>query len=341
MGKTPLKTDRIELAHGSGGRLTHELVERLFKEHFSNPFLDLLEDAAVLPEQKGKLALTTDSYVVRPVFFPGGDIGKLAVCGTVNDLSMVGARPLYLTAGYILEEGLPCSDLEKIVSSMAETAAASGVRVVAGDTKVVERGSADKIFINTAGVGWIREGVDLSPRNVRPGDRILVSGTIGDHGIAILSKREGLELGTSLVSDCAPLNGLVQTLLERHREIRVMRDPTRGGLATTLIELARASNLGFRIEETSTPVKESVRAACELLGLDPYYVANEGKVIVVASANEAESVLATLQSHPLGKKARLIGEVAESHPKKVALKTILGVTRVMETLVADQLPRIC
>lgn len=336
-----MKIDQIELAHGSGGRLTHELVEHLFKNHFSNPYLDLLEDSAVLPEQKGRLALTTDSYVVRPVFFPGGDIGKLAICGTVNDLSMVGARPLYITAGYILEEGLPYSDLEKIVSSMAETAAAAGVRVVAGDTKVVERGSADKIFINTAGAGWIREGVDLSPRNVRPGDRILVSGTLGDHGIAILSKREGLELGTSLVSDCAPLNGLVQTLLDRHHEIRVMRDPTRGGLATTLVELARASNLGFQIEETNTPVRESVRAACELLGIDPYYVANEGKLIVLVSANEAESVLATLQSHPLGKDARLIGQVAESHPKKVVLRTILGVTRVMEMLAADQLPRIC
>ncbi len=336
-----MKTDRIELAHGSGGRLTHELVERLFKNHFSNPYLDLLEDSAVLPEQKGRLALTTDSYVVRPIFFPGGDIGKLAVCGTVNDLSMAGARPLYFTTGYILEEGLPYSDLEKIVSSMAETAAAAEVRVVAGDTKVVERGSADKIFINTAGAGWIPEGIDLSPRHVQPGDKILVSGTIGDHGIAILSRREGLELGTSLVSDCAPLNGLVQALLDRHHGIRVMRDPTRGGLATTLVELARASNLGFQIEEASTPVNESVRAACELLGLDPYYVANEGKLIAIASAEEAESVLSTIQSHPLGRNARLIGEVTESHPKKVVLRTILGVTRVMEILIADQLPRIC
>jgi hydrogenase expression/formation protein HypE len=341
METTALKTDQIELAHGSGGRLTHELVERLFKKHFSNPYLDLLEDAAVLPGQKGRLALTTDSYVVRPVFFPGGNIGKLAVCGTVNDLSMVGAQPLYITAGYILEEGLPYSDLETIVSSMAETAAAAGVKVVAGDTKVVERGSADKIFINTAGVGWVREGMDLSPRNVRPGDKILVSGTIGDHGIAILSKREGLELGSSLLSDCAPLNGLVQALLDRHQQIRVMRDPTRGGLATTLIELARASNLGFRIEETSTPIRESVRAACELLGLDPYYVANEGKLIAVVSDHEAESVLATLRSHPLGREARLIGEVVESHPKRVVLRTVLGVTRVMEMLVAEQLPRIC
>jgi len=341
MGKMALKTDQIELAHGSGGRLTHELIERLFKKYLSNSYLDLLEDAAVLPEQKGRIALTTDSYVVRPIFFPGGDIGKLAICGTVNDLSMVGANPLYITAGYILEEGLPYSDLEKIVSSMAETAAAAGVKVVAGDTKVVERGSADKIFINTAGAGWLREGVDLSPRNVRPGDRILISGTIGDHGMAILSLREGLEFGTSLVSDCAPLNGLVQAMLDRHHEIRVMRDPTRGGLATTLIELARGSNFGFEIDETSTPVNESVRAACELLGLDPFYVANEGKLIVIASQKEAESVLATLQSHPYGREARLIGQVVESHPRRVVLKTILGVSRIMEMLVAEQLPRIC
>ena len=336
-----MKTDQIELAHGSGGRLTHELIERLFKKCFSNAYLDLLEDAAVLPEQGGRIALTTDSYVVRPIFFPGGDIGKLAICGTVNDLSMVGAKPLYITAGYILEEGLPYLDLEKVVSSMAETADQAGVKVVAGDTKVVERGSADKLFINTAGAGWLREGINLSPRNVRPGDRILVSGTIGDHGIAILSQREGLELGSSLQSDCAPLNGLAQAMLNQHDEIRVMRDPTRGGLATTLIELARGSNFGFEIDEESTPVHENVRAACELLGLDPFYVANEGKLIVIVSPKEAESLLATMQSHPYGKGARLIGRVVESHPKRVALKTILGVTRVMEMLVAEQLPRIC
>jgi hydrogenase expression/formation protein HypE len=341
MEKTAVKIDRIELAHGSGGRMMHELVDRLFKRYFSNSYLDLLEDAAVLPEQEGRLALTTDSYVVRPIFFPGGDIGKLAICGTVNDLSMVGAQPLYITAGYILEEGLPYSDLERIASSMAETAEAAGVTIVAGDTKVVERGSADEIFINTAGTGWLREGVNLSPRNVRPGDRILVSGTVGDHGMAILSKREGLEWGTSLVSDCAPLNRLVETILDRHHEIRVMRDPTRGGLATTLIELARASHLGIEIDETSIPVNESVRAACELLGIDPLYVANEGKLIAIVSANDAESALATLQSHPLGREARQIGQVVESHPGKVVLRTILGVTRVMEMLVADQLPRIC
>lgn len=336
-----MKTDQIELAHGSGGRLMHELIDRLFHHYFSNSYLDLLSDAAVLPEQKGRLALTTDSYVIRPIFFPGGDIGKLAVCGTVNDLSMVGAQPLYLSTGYILEEGLSYSDLEKIVSSMAETANLAGVKIVAGDTKVVERGSADQIFINTAGVGWIREGVHLSSRKVRPGDRILVSGSIGNHGMAILCQREGLEFGTSLESDCALLNGLVQMMLDRHQGIRVMRDPTRGGLATTLIELARDSNLGFEIDETSTPVHEEVRAACELLGLDPFYVANEGKLTAIVSPNEAESLLTTLHAHPLGREARVIGHVVESHPKKVVLRTILGVTRVMEMLAAEQLPRIC
>ncbi len=336
-----MKTDRIELAHGSGGRLMHELINQLFHRYFSNPYLDLLGDAAVLPEQKGKLALTTDSYVIRPIFFPGGDIGKLAVCGTVNDLSMVGAQPLYLSTGYILEEGFLYSDLEKIVSSMAEAANRAGVKVVAGDTKVVERGSADQIFINTAGIGWIREGLRLSSRSVRPGDQILASGSIGDHGMAILCQREGLEFGTSLRSDCAPLNGLVQAMLNQHQGIRVMRDPTRGGLATTLIELARESNLGFEIDEASTPVHEEVRAACELLGLDPFYVANEGKLTVIVAPTEAESLLATLHAHPLGIEARLIGHVVESHPKKVVLRTILGVTRVMEMLAAEQLPRIC
>jgi hydrogenase expression/formation protein HypE len=336
-----LKTEQIELAHGSGGRLTHELIERLFRKDFSNFYLDLLGDAAVLPQQQGRLALTTDSYVIRPIFFPGGDIGKLAVCGTVNDLSMVGSLPLYLTAGFILEEGLPYSDLERIVSSMAETADRAGVKIVAGDTKVVERGSADKIFINTAGVGWIREGIDLSPGSILPGDRILISGSIGDHGMAILSQREGLEFGSSLVSDCAPLNGLVQTLLDGHQEIRAMRDPTRGGLVTSLIELARDSRLGFEIDETNVPIHEGVRAACELLGLDPFYVANEGKLIAIVSPKEADSVLASMRSHPLGREARLIGRVVESHPKRVVLKTILGVTRVMEMLVAEQLPRIC
>jgi hydrogenase expression/formation protein HypE len=331
----------IELAHGGGGRLTHELIHHLFKHYFSNVYLDLLCDAAVLPHQDGRLAFTTDSYVIQPIFFAGGDIGKLAVCGTVNDLSMVGAKPLYLTAGYILEEGLPYADLERIVCSMAETAKEANVEIVAGDTKVVERGSADKIFINTAGIGWIPDDRNLSPGEIRAGDKIIVSGSMGDHGMAILCQREGLEFNTSLVSDCAPLNGLVQTILSRHRDVRVMRDPTRGGLVTALVELAQGSGLGFEIEETSVPVHEGVRAACELLGLDVFYVANEGKLIAIVSPAEAESVLRTLQAHPLGREARMIGQVVENHPKKVVLRTLLGVRRIMEILAAEQLPRIC
>jgi hydrogenase expression/formation protein HypE len=341
LGIDVLKTERIELAHGGGGRLTHELVSRLFKHYFSNPYLDLLYDAAVLPNQNGRLAFTTDSYVIQPIFFAGGDIGKLAVCGTINDLSMVGAKPLYLTAGYILEEGLLYVDLERVVCSMAEAAKEAGVKIVAGDTKVVERGSADKIFINTAGIGWIPDDVNLSPREIRPGDKIIISGSMGDHGMAILCQREGLEFSTSLVSDCASLNGLVQTILGRHRDVRVMRDPTRGGLATALVELAQSSGFGFEIGETSVPVHEGVRAACELLGLDVFYVANEGKLITIVSPTEAEAVLRTLQDNPLGREASIIGQVVESHPKKVVLRTILGVRRIMEMLAAEQLPRIC
>ena len=336
-----MKMDKIELAHGGGGRLTHELISRLFKRYFSNAYLDLLCDAAVLPPPKGRLAFTTDSYVIQPIFFAGGDIGKLAVCGTVNDLSMVGAKPLYLSAGYILEEGLPYGDLERIVRSMAETAKEADVEIVAGDTKVVGRGSADKIFINTAGVGWIPDDRSLSPGEIRAGDKIIVSGCMGDHGMAILCQREGLEFNTSLVSDCAPLNGLVETILSRHRGVRVMRDPTRGGLATALVELARARGLGFEIEETSVPVHEGVRASCELLGLDVLYVANEGKLIAIVSPADAEAVLRTLQDHPLGRDAGIIGQVVEEHPNRVVLKTILGVKRVMDMLTGEQLPRIC
>ncbi len=336
-----MTSERILLAHGSGGRLTHDLITNLFKRHFANAYLDALNDAAVLPERGGRLAFTTDSYVVQPIFFPGGDIGKLAVCGTVNDLSMVGANPLYLTAGYILEEGLPFADLETIVSSMASVAAQAGVQIVAGDTKVVDRGGVDKVFINTAGVGWIPDDLTLSPDEIRPGDAILVSGTLGDHGIAILCQREGLDIGTPLVSDCAPLNGLAAAILERHRDVRAMRDPTRGGLATTLIELAGSSGLGFKIEESAIPVHEAVRGACELLGLDPLYVANEGKLVAVVPWESAESVLAVMQEHPLGRDARIIGRVVEAHPRKVVLRTALGVSRVLEMLVGEQLPRIC
>jgi hydrogenase expression/formation protein HypE len=336
-----LKTEKINLGHGEGGRLTHELVNHLFKYHFSNIYLDPLYDAAVLPNPKGRLAFTTDSYVVQPIFFAGGDIGKLAVCGTVNDLSMVGAMPLYLTAGYILEEGMAYSDLERIVCSMAETAEEAGVEIVAGDTKVVGRGNADKIFINTAGIGWIPDEVDLSPGRVRPGDKIIISGSMGDHGMAILCQREGLEFSTSVVSDCAPLNGLVHMILDCHQGVRVMRDPTRGGLTTTLVELARSSDLGFEIEEALVPVHEGVRAACELLGMDPFYLPNEGKLILIAAPEEAEAILKTMQSHFLGKEAGIIGQIVKDHPQKVAVKTIFGVRKILDMLTGVQLPRIC
>lgn len=336
-----MNNETIELGHGEGGRLTHELINRLFKRYFSNPHLDVLYDSAVLPGLTGKIACTTDSYVVDPIFFPGGDIGKLAVCGTVNDLAMVGATPLYLTCGYILEEGLPFNDLERIVSSMAETAVRSDVMIVAGDTKVVGRGSIDKIFINTSGIGLIPDGLELKPGNIQPGDKIIVSGNMGDHGMTIVCQRESFEFDTPFTSDCAPLNEIVKAVLARHRDIRVMRDPTRGGLATTLIELAEASGLGFELEETSVPVNEGVNAACEILGLDPLYLPNEGKCVVIADAGEADSIVSLMQQHPTAREARIIGSVVKSHPQKVVLKTALGTKRGLEMLSAAQLPRIC
>ncbi|MBC7258850.1 MAG: hydrogenase expression/formation protein HypE [Chloroflexi bacterium] len=335
-----MKRETILLAHGSGGRLTHDLIRDVFQRALSNPFLDDLGDAAILPPPSVRIAFTTDSYVIRPIFFPGGDIGKLAVCGTVNDLSMVGARPLYLSIGFILEEGLPFADLERIVKSVAETARDAGVQVVAGDTKVVDKGSADRVFINTAGVGLIEDHVSLSPSHIRPGDAVLVSGTVGDHGIAVMAQREGLALSTSLVSDCAPLNGLAQAILTCGG-VRVMRDPTRGGLATTLVELAQAGDVGLEIEESAVPVNEAVRGACELLGLDPLYVANEGKLVAIVAAEAAEAALAAMHAHPLGRNARIIGRASQAHPGRVVLKTVLGVSRVVEMLTGEQLPRIC
>lgn len=336
-----MNIDTILLDHGEGGRSTHELIDSLFRSHFSNPYLDHLCDAAVLPGRDSTLAFTTDSYVIQPIFFPGGDIGKLAVCGTVNDLSMVGAIPLYLTAGYILEEGLALADLVRIVVSMAEAAAAAGTMIVAGDTKVVGRGSADSIFINTAGIGFIPDGLKLSPGKVREGDRIIVSGSMGDHGMAILCQREGLQFHTALVSDCAPLNGLVRSILTHHNGVRVMRDPTRGGLATTLAELARNSSLGFEIEEMRVPVEESVRAGCELLGLNPLYLPNEGKLVLISDPDDADAIVETMRGHVFGREAVIIGRVVKDHPNRVVLKTVIGARRVLDMLTGAQLPRIC
>ena len=364
----------ILLAHGSGGQLSHELVERVFARHFDNPILAELNDAAIIKvpgfrfqvEQAGccaisgspdaqpvtdnlqpatshlKLAFTTDSYVISPLFFPGGDIGKLAICGTVNDLAVTGAQPRYLSAGFIIEEGLPLKTLERVVISMAETARGAGIQIVTGDTKVVNHGAADGLFINTAGVGFVPPGRHLGPSRLRPGDTILISGTIGDHGMAVMMEREGLQFSSSLVSDCAPLNGLIADLLAACPDaVRCMRDPTRGGVVSTLNEWAGAANIGIEIDETAIPLRDEVRGACEVLGLDPLYVANEGKVIVAVDPAYAETAISTLQAHPLGREAAIVGRITKGHPGRVVLRTMLGAQRILDMLVGEQLPRIC
>ena len=346
--------DFVLLAHGGGGILGQDLVKRVFLKHLGNPVLNALEDAALieLTDQAGRLAgmpaLTTDSYVVQPIFFPGGDIGKLAVCGTVNDLAMRGAQPVCMSAGFILTEGLPLADLERVVASMAATAELAGVRIVAGDTKVVERGSADGLFINTAGVGLVPPGVQISASGARPGDLVMVSGAVGDHGLAVMTQREGLRFDSPLRSDCAPLNVLVKVMIEACRRcggaatsIHALRDPTRGGLATTLNELAARSGVGFEIVEASVPVHETVRAASELLGLDPLYVANEGKLVAIVEEDDAQALLGVMHSHPLGREAAIIGRVVAEHPGRVVLRTFLGTHRVLDVLAGEQLPRIC
>jgi len=337
-------SETILLAHGSGGELSHELVRDVFAHRFANPILDELGDAALFDVaglSSGRLALTTDSYVVQPLFFPGGDIGKLAVCGTVNDLAVMGATPRYLSAGFILEEGLPLQTLEQVVNSMADTARAAGVEIVAGDTKVVERGAADGLFINTAGVGVVPAGMYLTPASLRPGDRVLINGPVGDHGMAVMMQREGLEFGSSLVSDCAPLNGLITTLLDAvPGAVRCMRDPTRGGLTTTLNEWA-GTGIGIAVEETAIPVREEVRAVCEMLGLDPLYAANEGKVVIAVAPRAVDKALDALHAHPLGREAAVIGQVTAEHAGRVVLRTPLGARRVIHMLVGAQLPRIC
>jgi len=340
-GSMDTAEERILLAHGSGGELSQQLVASVFARAFSNPILQPLDDSGVIPGTGEDWAFTTDSYVVTPIFFPGGDIGRLAICGTVNDLSMSGARPLYLSAGFILEEGFLLADLQRIVESMGEAAAEAGVQVVTGDTKVVNRGAADGIFINTAGIGRIPAGIRLSGRNARPGDRVLVSGTLGDHGVAILSAREGLEFSTTLASDCAPLNHLVQRMVCASPHIHCLRDPTRGGLSSTLNEFARQSGVGIWVEESRVPVKEEVRGACELLGLEPWFLANEGKLVAVVAEEDAPRVLREMQAHPLGRDAAIIGEVREEPRGKVVLRTPIGSTRLLDMMVGEPLPRIC
>jgi hydrogenase expression/formation protein HypE len=332
--------DRILLAHGSGGRLAHELVAKEFVTALANPLLAKLDDAAVF-DLGGKLSFTTDSYVVSPLFFPGGDIGKLAVCGTVNDLAMTGAKPLYLSLSFIIEEGLSRRDLARVVASVRKAAGEAGVEIVTGDTKVVNRGSADGLFINTAGIGIIAEGVNISGSNARPGDKLIVSGAIGDHGIAVLSQREGLSFATRLESDCAPLGKLVAGMLSVSPDIHCLRDPTRGGLATTLNELALQSKVGISIEEARVPVREEVLAAGEMLGLDPLYIANEGKLVAIVPPEDADGILEAMRASKYGKEAAIIGEVTAEHPGRVVMKTSLGTFRIIDMLVGDPLPRIC
>jgi hydrogenase expression/formation protein HypE len=332
--------DKILLAHGSGGKLAHDLITKNFFSALDNPLLAQMDDSAVF-DVKGRLAFTTDSYVVNPIFFPGGNIGKLAVCGTVNDLSMSGARPLYLSLAFIIEEGLLLKDLKRVIDSIQTTAEEARVKIITGDTKVVNRGSADRIFINTSGIGVIPDGINISGSNARVGDKVILSGTIGDHGIAVLSKREGISFSTKLKSDCAPLADLVAEMLKVSKNIRCLRDPTRGGLATTLNELAEQSKVGIRIEEAKIPVREEVLGACEMLGLDPLYIANEGKLIAIVAREDAEKVLKAMKKHRYGKNAVIIGEVIAGHPGRVVMKTMLGSSRIVDMLVGDLLPRIC
>ena len=333
-------TERILLTHGSGGKTAHRLIEEVFLAAFDNPMLAAMEDSATA-EFSGRLAFTTDGFVVHPLFFPGGDIGKLAVCGTVNDLSMSGAEPLYLSLGLIIEEGLPLADLRRVVDSIAATSKEAGVSIVTGDTKVVHRGKADGLFITTAGVGRVRDGTDISSSSARPGDKILINGSIGDHGIAVVSQREGLSFGGDVRTDCAPLGDLVATMLEVCPSIRCLRDPTRGGVATTLNEIAQRSAAGIRLEEHAIPLKPVVAGACEMLGFDPLYVANEGKVIAVVPADAADDVLDAMRGQTYGEDAAIIGEVTEADPGRVTLRTRLGTTRIVEMLTGDLLPRIC
>ena len=332
----------IVMGHGGGGKLGNELVEHLFLPAFRNPALENLGDAAVLETAGARLALSTDSFVVQPLFFPGGSIGELAVNGTVNDLAVSGAEPKFLSASFILEEGFPLAQLAAIVDDMAKAAATAGVEIVTGDTKVVERGHGDGCYITTAGVGLLRPGISVSPRHAMPGDAIILSGTIGDHGMAIMSVREGLEFESQIRSDCAALNGMIAEVLDAAGDaVHAMRDPTRGGLASTLNEIAHSSNVGIAIDEGSVPVRPQVQSACELLGLDPVYVANEGKAVFFIAPEAADRVLAVLRAHPLGKDAARIGHVTAEHKHMLVARTGMGANRVIPTMIGEQLPRIC
>ena len=336
-----IKRGRVDMSHGSGGRAMAQLIRELFARELGNEYLAQGDDGARLPAADGRLVMATDGHVVSPLFFPGGDIGCLSVHGTINDLAVMGARPLWLAAGFILEEGFPLADLARIVASMARAAREAGVPVVTGDTKVVEAGKADGVFITTTGVGCLAEGIDVSGANARPGDAVLVSGFVGDHGMAIMSLREGLEFGTTIRSDTAALHGLTAAMLAAVPQMRVLRDPTRGGVATTLNEIASQSGVGIVIDEAALPVRAEVAAACELLGLDPLYVANEGKLLAICPPAEADRLLAAMRAHPLGADAAIIGEVIADQRHFVQMRTRFGGRRMVDWLTGEQLPRIC
>jgi hydrogenase expression/formation protein HypE len=344
MGTCPLPLSdyqEIVLAHGSGGKISQQLIQEILLPQFRNELLDVQHDGAVFSVNGARLAFSTDSFVVSPIFFPGGDIGKLAIHGTVNDLAMCGARPLYLSAGFILEEGLSMRDFRAVVFSMREAAATASVALVTGDTKVVDRGKADKLFINTSGIGLVPEKVNIHPGRAQPGDKVIISGEIAIHGIAIMSVREGIEFETQVLSDTAPLNGLVSAVLAVAQDIHVLRDPTRGGITSALSEIALSARVGILLEEAKIPISEEVKGACEILGLDPLYVANEGKLLAIVAPEEAASILSAMQAHPLGEKAAVIGTVTDDHRGFVFMKTRIGGTRVVDMLSGEQLPRIC
>lgn len=337
-----LRQGRVDLSHGAGGRAMAQLIADIFHEALDNEWLRRGNDQAAFDVEGGRLVMTTDAYVISPLFFPGGDIGSLSVHGTINDIAMAGARPLYLSASFILEEGFPLADLKRIADSMGAAAAAAGVSVITGDTKVVERGKADGVFISTTGIGTVPVGVDLSAERVQPGDRVIVSGALGDHGVAVMSKRHDLRFETEIISDSAALHGLVAAMVAAGGgDLHAMRDPTRGGLAATLNEIAQQADVGFRLDEQAIPIKPAVTAACELLGLDPLYVANEGKLVGFVAPRSVPAVLAAMRAHPLGCEAAIIGEAVADEHRFVQMRTGFGGERIVDWLSGEQLPRIC
>ncbi|NVK19686.1 MAG: hydrogenase expression/formation protein HypE [Methylocystaceae bacterium] len=336
-----LKNGVVEMSHGGGGRAMAQLIDQLFADAFANDILAQGNDQASISMPQGRMVVSTDSFVISPLFFPGGNIGNLAVHGTVNDVALSGGTPLYLTAGFILEEGFPLKDLKTIVESMAHAANEAGVQIVTGDTKVVERGHGDGVYINTTGIGVVADGINISGERAKPGDKILINGFIGDHGVAIMSLREGLGFESTIQSDCASLNGLIADMVKAAPDIHVMRDPTRGGLAATLNELAQQSGVGMELVEDQVPMRDEVRGACEILGLDPLYVANEGKLLAICTEEDADKLLTAMRAHPLGKDAAIIGTVVEDKNSFVQLKTGFGGSRIVDWIAGEQLPRIC